>query len=232
MQAPSWRSVPISEFAARLSASLPLGRRPAVLAVDGHGSSGKSSLASRLARHVPHSAVLHTDDVAWNHSVLAWDDLFRDGILAPLRTGAAVRYRPPDWERLGRPGAIELDACEVLIVEGVGASRLALADDVDLSLWVETPEPIRLARDDLRLPHEEITPEGYVSWLAEEHDHFLRDRPWLRARWWVDGCPPQDVDSEAFVVVADPPAQLLGLADRAATTASGWRGRRTRPRAR
>ena len=42
--------------------------RPVVLAVDGRSNAGKTTLAARICRAVPGSAVVHTDDIAWKHS--------------------------------------------------------------------------------------------------------------------------------------------------------------------
>jgi hypothetical protein len=49
--------------------------RPAVLAVDGRSSSGKTTLAARIGQAVPGSVVIHTDDIAWAHSRFGWADL-------------------------------------------------------------------------------------------------------------------------------------------------------------
>lgn len=78
--------------------------RPVVLAVDGRSNAGKTTLAARICRAVPGSAVVHTDDIAWMHSRFGWADLLIDGILAPVRQGRAVSYRPPRWAEHGREG--------------------------------------------------------------------------------------------------------------------------------
>jgi hypothetical protein len=70
-------------------------------------------------------------------------------------------------------------------------------------VWVEAPEPIRLARDDVRLAAGEMSPSDYLSWMAEEDTHFLRDRPWSMASWWVSGVPRDGADPEDHLVVAD-----------------------------
>src|ERR1700679_423414 len=49
--------------------------RPAVLAVDGRSNNGKSTLAARIGDVVPGSVVIHTDDIAWEHSRFGWADL-------------------------------------------------------------------------------------------------------------------------------------------------------------
>lgn len=64
-----WRVAPLAELLGVLEqvAGTPTGR-PIVVAVDGRGASGKSTLAEQLHRAVPASTVVHTDDVAWHHS--------------------------------------------------------------------------------------------------------------------------------------------------------------------
>ena len=78
--------------------------RPAVLAVDGRSNNGKSTLAARICELVPGAVVIHTDDIAWEHSRFGWADLLMDGILAPAQQGRSVSYRPPRWEEHGREG--------------------------------------------------------------------------------------------------------------------------------
>jgi hypothetical protein len=84
--------------------------RPAVLAIDGRSNAGKTTLAARICRVVPGSAVVHTDDIAWKHSRFGWADLLIEGILEPVHQGLAVSYRPPRWAERGREGSISIPA--------------------------------------------------------------------------------------------------------------------------
>ena len=96
-EAGAWRAERLTAVIAGL---MQLGRSrgaagpPVVLAVDGRSSSGKSTLASRLADAVAGSAVVHTDDVAWQHSRFGWTDLLTGSILIPARAGQPVMFRP------------------------------------------------------------------------------------------------------------------------------------------
>jgi hypothetical protein len=78
--------------------------RPVILAVDGRSNNGKTTLAARIEAAVPGSAVVHTDDIAWQHSRFGWADLLIGGILEPVHQGRAVSYRPPRWAEHGRGG--------------------------------------------------------------------------------------------------------------------------------
>ena len=180
---------------------------PAVLAVDGRSASGKSTFAARLTAAIDGAALVHSDDLAWYDSVLDWDHLLVEGVLGPLRAGLAVDYVPPAWEERGRSGSIRVPrGADPLVLEGVGASRRSLADVVTLAVWVETPEPVRWARDEQRVADGETTREIQRSWFVEEDAHLRADAPWSRARWIVSGDPqlPLDPARELCVLVRDP----------------------------
>jgi hypothetical protein len=189
-----WRAVPAAEVLALLG-------RPRVLAVDGRSGGGKTTVARRLAAAVPGATVLHTDDVAWYHAFFDWADLMRDGILAPLRAGEDVAYRPPAWDQRGRDGAITASAASPLvIVEGVGIGRRELSAYVDALLWVQTDadEARRrgLARDGVD------GADFWAEWQAAEDPFQAEQRPWERAGLIVSGAPEIPHDPRSDLVVA------------------------------
>lgn len=190
-----WHEAGLAELVGLLRAVIgePAGR-PGLLAVDGRSGSGKSTLADRLRRAVPRSAVVHTDDIAWHHSAFGWADLLSEQVLVPLRRGQSVTFRPPGWTRRGRPGAIEVAAgLDLVVVEGVGASRLEVADLLDASIWVQsdyaTAERLGLARDVASgvNGNAEATTAFWHAWMAEELEFLDRQRPWERATVAVAG---------------------------------------------
>lgn len=197
----TWRVAPwasVVDFACRLPPR-------AVLAVDGHSASGKTSAAARLAASVDGACVVHTDDIAWHHGVLNWDGLLRDGVLAPYRAGRAVSYRPPEYDRRGRDGSVDVPAdCTLLIVEGVGAGRAELADAVDAVIWVETPAELVEARDRVRIAAGETTPELYRLWMAEEIPFQRAQRTWERADLVLAGFPAIPYDPSTEVLISRP----------------------------
>jgi len=114
-----WKIVSIFELAEMMidtkSKSEP---GPSLVAVDGRSGSGKTTLANRLLNIIPHSAIVHTDDIAWYYSFFGWDKLMIEGVLKPLRKGRGVSYRPLAWEKRNRPGAIVINSdCKMVIVK-------------------------------------------------------------------------------------------------------------------
>lgn len=181
--------------------------RPTVVAVNGHSSSGKTTLAGRLAAALPDAAVLHTDDLARDEGVFAWDLPLRDDVLPVVRAGEPLDHPPPRWwQARGLTGSVTLPgSLTYLVVEGVGASQASVRDAYDLVIWVETDEPTRLARDLVRLAAGEMSsPGAYAGWMAEENAYTTAERPWEHADLLVSGGESIPHDPTTQVVLAEP----------------------------
>jgi hypothetical protein len=187
--------------------------RPVVLAVDGRSNAGKTTLAARICAAVPGSAVVHTDDIAWEHSRFGWSDLLADGILVPVHQGRAVSYRPPRWAEHGREGSIDVPAgCPLLIIEGDGAGRREVGHLLDALIWVQSDEReagrralARAARadaiDSANRPADG-SPADDAGWMAEEIPFNADQRTWERADLVVCGTPEIPYDPATEIVVA------------------------------
>ena len=181
--------------------------RPVVLAVDGRSNAGKTTLAARISRAVPGSAVVHTDEIAWRHSRFGWADLLIGGILEPARQGRAVSYRPPRWAEHDREGSIEVPAgCPLLVIEGDGAGRQEVTDLIDALIWVQADEREAERRVLARIgkPGEAPTNWHHREWMAEEIPFNTAQRTWERADAIVCGTPQIPCDPVTEVVVASP----------------------------
>ncbi|MFB9235540.1 uridine kinase [Plantactinospora siamensis] len=205
-EAVGWRVVDVPAAVRQLCEASPeVTGRPRVIAIDGRGGAGKTTLAERLRAAVPDSAVLHTDDIAWNHACFDWGAMLAEHILRPLHRGAAVDFRPPAWIAHDRPGSISIPAgLAVLWVEGTGIIRTELAPWLDASVWMQgdLDEQDRrlLARDGDSAEHL----EHLARWMLEELPFLLREQPWARATMIVAGPAHLDHDPEAELVVAPP----------------------------
>ncbi len=156
---------------------------------------------------VPASAVVHTDDVAWNHACFDWGAVLVENILRPLHRGEAVDFRPDAWITHGRPGSITVPAgADFVWVEGTGVIREELAPWLDASVWMQgdLDEQERLLA--VRDGDSPAQREHVANWLLEELPFMLREQPWARATMLVAGPPPagHDHDPDTELVVAPP----------------------------
>ncbi|HET7800714.1 MAG TPA: hypothetical protein VFL38_09850 [Humibacillus xanthopallidus] len=182
-EAGPWRHVGDDELATLVAPLLTDGR--GVLLVDGRSGSGKSTIARRLA-DLFGGAVVHSDDLAWHHDAFAWDDLAREHVIEPWRRGEAVDYRPPGWVARGREGSVAVPAdVPVLVLEGVGAGRAALATEADVVVWVQSDRSEareRGLRRDVELGRTPDEAERFWDeWMEVEEPFLAADRPWQRA---------------------------------------------------
>jgi hypothetical protein len=93
------------------SSQAPAGVKTRIVAIDGQGAAGKSTLASLLAQQLD-APIIQTDDFAsWENPVDWWPELIARA-LEPLAAGEPARYDPTSWGGEERePLLIEPSAC-------------------------------------------------------------------------------------------------------------------------
>ncbi|WP_394274801.1 saccharopine dehydrogenase NADP-binding domain-containing protein [Luteococcus sp.] len=206
-----WQPMSTDEVLRVLSARAVEGR-PRIVAVDGRGAAGKTTLASDLAERVPGAVVVHTDDLAWHEPLFGWAHLEHQ-LLTAARAGQEVHLVPPQWTARGREGSIDVPAgSPLVVVEGTGAAQRAVADLLDAVVWVqsdfEEAERRGIERDIAQGVNGDAdeTTAFWHAWMAHELDFFAEDRPWERADLVVAGSPVEAAelllaDDERAVVV-------------------------------
>lgn len=163
--------------AAIASSRAPAGVHTRIVAVDGAGAAGKTSLAEWLARTFD-SQVVHTDDFAsWEEPVEWWPRLL-ELVLEPLAAGRAARYEPTAWGGKKR-APVQIEPSGIVVLEGVTASRHAFQPYLTYSIWIETPRDLRLQRG-LRRDGPEARAQ-WEEWMNAEDRYIERERPADRA---------------------------------------------------
>jgi uridine kinase len=169
-----------------------IGRAMTVVAIDGGGGAGKSTLAKGIRDRLGNVSILRTDhfylplneyragrltpDEAYRR-YFPWERM-RDEALTPLRRGQTARYQRHDWEtdRLDQWVTVEPD--EIVLVEGVYSARPEIRPLIDLAIFVETPRDERrrrmLSRGHLE---SDIDNDWLTPWMAAEDWYFANVRP-------------------------------------------------------
>jgi uridine kinase len=165
------------DLAERIRAQCPPAR--SLVAVDGPGGAGKSTLALRLARALGDATIVPTDDFATWNDPLDWWHRMSDEVIRPIAQGRTARYRRRDFLTGRFLDWVMVPTKAVTIIEGVSSSRREWADRLCFSVWIETPRDERLRRG-LERDGADALP-AWEGWMAAEDEFFELDRPWERA---------------------------------------------------
>jgi uridine kinase len=165
------------------SSRLPTDVRTRIVAVDGLGGAGKSSLARWLAPRLD-GVIVATDDFAsWDDPIDWWPRLL-EVVLEPLAAGEPASYRPTSWDGIERE-PLRIEPCGTVILEGVTSSRQAFRPYLAYSIWVETPRELRLGRGLDRDGADAV--HQWALWMEVEDGYIEKERPAERADFILGG---------------------------------------------
>jgi uridine kinase len=174
-----------------------------IIAIDGFGGGGKSTLARTIAAALPGGKHFEYD---WFHlpkAEVGNDSRYdyhrlRCEVLEPFRNGQrSFEFQRYNWGYLsGSPDGyaaepIRLHEVETIILEGCGVFTPALAECYDVKVWVDTPPDEATARGIHRdIEEYGLDPErvkaAWTEWNSWHADDLLRDNRRLRADVFVE----------------------------------------------
>jgi uridine kinase len=159
----------IQDVAARRAGTVWIG-------IDGFGGSGKTTFAARVAAEVPDTSVVHIDDFA-APSVPGWDwDRFRAQVLLPLQDGRPACYQRWDWDTDRGAEWHEIPVGGPVVVEGVSATRREVGAPWAVTVWIDAPRDLRLARAVERDGAARLE-RWLTDWMPSEDAWAARERP-------------------------------------------------------
>ena len=175
-----------------------------LVGVDGCGGAGKTTFADRLSRAAGGVPVVHTDDFASHEDPLGWWPRFDEQLVSPLLAGRPAVFRPYDWIAARfTDNDITVAPAELVVIEGVAATRRAWRDRLALRIWVDSPRDLRLRRGIER--DGESTREFWQTWVVEEDAYVAAESPQRYADVVVDGDPQLDHEPETEYVELSAP---------------------------
>jgi uridine kinase len=160
-----------------------------LVGIDGCGGAGKSTFAARLSEALGDAPVVHTDDFASHEVPTEWWPRMLQLVIDPLLSGEPASYRPYDWNtRRFADDAITVEPSDVVLIEGVGATRKAWRDRLALRVWVDCPRDLRLQRG-IERDGEELR-QFWLKWMRAEDDYLAAEHPHAYADAIVNGATP------------------------------------------
>jgi uridine kinase len=196
-----------------------------LIAIDGPGGSGKTTLAQSIVNHTPHATVLHLDDFFFpNHmrastrgdtsevgGDLDWRRM-RDQVLTPLSQDKPGRYQRYDWGTDMLAEWHDVPVGGIVIVEGVYSLRQEMRAFFDFRVWVHCPKEVYLARGLERslIEWPERSTEASRAlwehvWIPAEERYAREHRPERMVDLVIDTSGSIPVDpTEQFVRVVSP----------------------------
>lgn len=161
-----------------------------VIGIDGRSGGGKTTAARKLGE-ILGATLLSTDDFAWWHSMFDWPEMIIQNAINPLRAWRDIDYKPEAWVEREREGSITAKSNRFVIVEGVGATQIAMRDALDFCVWVQADADVArergLLRDLAQRPDPAEAEAFWNEWQAAENLFQTREQSWLVADFVVSG---------------------------------------------
>lgn len=173
-----------------------------VIAIDGFGGSGKSTFAQRLREKIPAAGIVSIDHFYQpitpdGENEFHWVRFEKETIDA-FRNDREICYQPYDWKLKAFQNAIEIGRDQHVIVEGVYSTQEKFCDAYDVTIWIDTPDSVRLQRGIAR-DGESMRPMWENVWIPYTRKYMEEHRPHLSVDIVIDGVE-SDVDADEVVV--------------------------------
>jgi uridine kinase len=167
-----------------------------LIAIDGRGGAGKSTLARSLVAGWPQALVIEMDDFyrplaertqsPSSHGADLDIERLVGQVLEPLTSGRAGRYQRYDWDEDRLTTWVDVQAGVVVVLEGVYSMSQRLRGYIDYSIWVECPYDVRLRRG-VERDGEAMRATWVERWMPAEDRYVAAERADVQADLVVHG---------------------------------------------
>lgn len=161
-----------------------------LVAIDGYGGSGKSTVSKQLKDKLPHITIVQMDD--FYSPSLKRPDLKRlqEQVLVPLRNNEQARYQIYKWEKDTLSEWIDIEPSGCIIIEGVFSMNQQLIENYDYKIWVDC-SPDKASERGIKRDQEEHGVDTRDKWLREwlprEKEYIEKENPQGEADVIIDG---------------------------------------------
>lgn len=166
------------------------------IAIDGHGGSGKSSLAEILAKKL-NAEIIHIDDFAGCNNRNNWWRLIIKRVFKPIISGATSLSYPRSkwWENHNPEPVVNQPVTNIMILEGVSSLRKEFRPYISFGIFVDTPKEVCLQRGFMRDKGQDGKSDDEIiqlwqDWYKDEENYVKQDNPKQYANIVLDGTTP------------------------------------------
>lgn len=142
----------IQEISAKIK-ERPAKNKPVLIAIDGFGGAGKTTIAQKLKDMLGNAYVIGIDDFIIKERLTeqtAEESYFdrerlTQEVLKSASANMSIQYRKLEWAENKLSAPIAVPEVDYLIVEGISSTHPDVAQYFDVKIWVDTP--IEIARE-------------------------------------------------------------------------------------
>ena len=161
--------------------------KPTIVAISGFCGSGKSTLSTKLQRHLVGAAHIPGDAFMidrLNRRTDDWNTIDRariiEQVLEPVRAGKDINYQVYDWDKNEAKEWREVPHPRFLLLEGIGTIHPDILPYLDYVVWVERSQKEATAQG-LRRDHDERGDNHDDLWhdflIPNDRAYFIKHQP-------------------------------------------------------
>ena len=167
--------------------------RITLIAIEGFGGSGKSTVAARLGSLLQSASVVGIDDFIVKEKLAepSWDNgafdrhRLEQEVLKPAIDGRPIAYRKLQWETNTLSDPIVIPPVRFLIVEGISSYHPDIAHYFDFKIWVDLPIEVAKTRGHDRDGSSENA-KYWELWVSNDLKYQSQNHPELEADFVID----------------------------------------------
>lgn len=167
--------------------------KPALIAIEGFGGAGKSTVAEKLKTALGNAYVIGIDEFIVKENILkpSWDNggfdrsRLEKEVLVPFNSGVPIKYQSLDWESNSLSEPTQVPKVDYLIIEGISTYHPEIEKYYDFKIWVDLPMDEAKRRGHLRDGSNENA-ANWDLWHQNDLDYLAKYHPDKRADFVFD----------------------------------------------